>query len=335
MFAELLDRTFHIVPRTWVTTLVLGGVLFVPTSYLIGWAYGRLFDVFGKVGGMAGDNPTFVLATLGIVYLWLVIAVLAQGLVQLLVRACVTEHAGRAARGEDASSIRVIAHVIGKKYGRLIGQRALQLAILSVTFGAAATAASVAAAVAAALNATLLAILLGGLLGCAGLALTIWLSVRFAVTLESLVIDGVKIEESFNRSTSVVHGNWWRVFGCTLLFGLMVSFASSLIATPIVLFSGLRRYVQFVEALVRGAGTEGSNRQLLTLLAGMGRRMGLFQYVSSLLGSFVTPVFMTLLFLELKKRHEPAAEPPAEPAVPAQDPSSPAQDPSSALQGPQ
>ncbi len=332
MFAELLDRMFHIVSRTWVTTLILGGVLFVPTSYLIGWAYGRLFDVFGRVGGMTGDNPTLVLATVGVAYLWLVIAVLAQGLVQLLVRACVTEHAGRAARGEDASSPRVIIHVIGKKYGRLIGQRALQLTILSVTFGAAATAAGAAAAVAAALNATLVALLLGGLLGCAALALTIWLSVRFAVTLESLVIDGAKIEESFNRSTSVVHGNWWRVFGYVLLFGLMVSFASSLIATPIVLFSGLRRYVQFIEVLLRGAsGTEGSNRLLLSLLADMGRRMGLFQYVSSLLGSFVTPVFMTLLFLELKKRHEPAVAP----AVPAQDPSSPAQDPSSALQEPQ
>jgi hypothetical protein len=316
MFAELLDRTFHIMSRTWVTTLILGGVLFVPSSYLIGWAYGRLFEVLGKVGGMAGDNPTLLLTTLGMAYLWLVIGVLAQGLVQLLVRACVTEHAGRAARGENPASTLVITHVIGKKYGRLIGQRLLQLTILSITFGAAAMAAGAAAAVAVALHATLLAILLGGLLGCAGLALTIWLSVRFAVTLESLVIDGAKVEESFDRSASVVRGNWWRVFGYTLLFGLMVSFASSLIATPIVLFSGLRRYVQFVEALLRGtSGTEGGNTLLLSLLAGMGRRMGLFQYVSSLLGSFVTPVFMTLLFLELKKRHEPESGSP----VPAQD----------------
>jgi len=319
MFAELLDRTFHVMSRTWVTTLVLGGVLFVPTSYFIGWAYGRLFDVLGKVKGMAGDNPTFLLATLGMAYLWLVIAALAQGLVQLMVRACVTEHAGRAARGENAASTRVITHVVGKKYGRLIGQRVLQLAILSVTFGAAAMAAGAAGAIAAALHATFLAILLGVLLGCAGLALAIWLSVRFSVTLESLVIDGVKVEESFNRSTAVVHGNWWRVFGCTLLFGLMVSFASSLIATPIVLFSGLRRYVQFLEALLRGtSGTEGGNELLLNLLAGMGRRMGLFQYVSSLLGSFVTPVFMTMLFLELKRRHEPAGEPGAVPPVSTQ-----------------
>lgn len=316
MFAELLDRTFHIMSRTWLTALVLGCILFAPTSYLTGWAYGRLFEVFGKVGGMAEDNPMFLLATLGKAYFWLVIGILSQGLVQLLVRACVTDHAARAARGEVAASTRVISHVVRKKFGRLIGQRLLQLTILSITFGAAAMAAGAAVGLAVALDATLLAVLLGGLLGCAGLALTIWLSVRFSVTLESLVIDGAKVEESFDRSTSVVQGNWWRVFGCTLLFGLMVSFASSLVATPIVLFSGLRKYAQFIEELLRGtSGTGGDSTFHLRLLAGMGREMGLFQYVSSLLEALVAPVFMTLLFLELKKRHEPESGP----SVPAQD----------------
>jgi hypothetical protein len=320
MFSELLDRTFRVMSRTWVTTLILGGALFVPTAYFTGWAYGRLFEVLGKVSGTAGHNPVFVLTTLGMAYVWLIVAALAQGLVQLLVRACVTEHAGRAARGEDVPRMRIITLVVRKKYGRLIGQRSLQLMILSVTFGAAAFVAGAAAAVAAAAHAALLAILLGGLLCCAGLALATWLSVRFAVTLESMVIDGAKVEESFDRSTSVVRGNWWRVFGYTLLFGLMVSFASSLIATPIVIFSGLRRYAELIEALLRGtSGTHGGNTFLLSLFAGMGKRMGLFQYVHSLLGSFVTPVFMTLLFLELKNRHESGSVPP----VPAQDAAGP------------
>ena len=45
------------------------------------------------------------------------------------------------------------------------------------------------------------------------------------------------------------------------------------------------------------SGSQDFNAVFLRMLAGVGRRHGIFQYVESLLAAFVTPVFMTLLFV--------------------------------------
>jgi hypothetical protein len=306
-FSDLLDGTFNMISRTWMTSLVLGGVLFIPTAFLFGWAYGAFMDsIIGLAGGMAGDNPASVLVPFGLGYLWIILAALAQGVVFLFVRACVTEHSARVVRGEPANTFGIASYVIRKKYAPLLGQRVLQMVILSITFFAAMFVAGIFVGIAAALQLTVLAILLGIILGLAGFALVIWLSVRYRVTLESLVIDGTGIEQSIDASMALVRRRWWRVFGYTLLFGLMVSFASSLIATPIMFFSTIRQFIHALEGILRDtSGSQSFNAVFLRLLAGLGRRLGILQYIQSLIACFVTPVFMTLLFLELKKPAQP------------------------------
>ncbi len=316
-FADLLDGTFNMISRTWMTSLILGGVLFIPTAFLFGWAYGAFMDsIKDMVGGMAGDDPTAGLVALGLGYLWIILAALAQGVVFLFVRACVTEHSARVVRGEPANTFSIAVHVLKNKYAPLLGQRVLQMVIISITFCGAMLVTSVAIGITAALQLTWLAVLLGIVFGLGGLALVIWLSVLYRVTLESLVIDGTGIEQSIDASMALVKNRWWRVFGYTLLFGLMVSFASSLIATPIMFFSTIRQFIHALESVLRdSSGSQSFNQVFLRLLAGLGRRLGILQYVESLLACFVTPVFMTLLFLELKKPPRPKGVPEA--AVPA------------------
>lgn len=302
-FADLLDGTFGMLSRTWLTTLSLGGVLFIPTSFFIGWSYGTLLDAFKGFSPAESQDPAAILVPLGIAYLWLVLAALVHGLVYLFVRACVTEHAARTARGETAAPGAVAAFILRGRYARLLGQRVVQMMILSITLGAATVVAAAGIGIAMALDSTLLAVLVGAAFGAAGLGVFTWIAVRYMVTLESLVIDDAGIEQSFDHSMALVRRRWWRVFGYTLLFGLMVSFASSIIATPVMLFSNIREYMHSLELLLKGNWSDRSfNQVLMQLFAGLGRRLGILQYVQSLLGSLVTPVFMTLLFLDLKKQ---------------------------------
>jgi len=310
-FADLLDGTFTMISRTWMTSLILGGVLFIPTAFLFGWAYSAFFDSIKEMaGGMARENPTSGLLAFGLGYLWILLAALAQGLVFLFVRACVTEHTARAVRGEATNTFSVAAHVIRNKYAQLLGQRVLQMIIVSITLSAVVLIVSLAIGALLAIKLTGLAILAGILFSLAGLAVVIWLSVSYRVTLESLVIDGTRIEQSLDHSLALVRPRWWRVFGYTLLFGLMVSFASSLIGTPIMFFATIRQFIHALEALVReSSGPRSFNQVFLRLMAGLGRRLGILQYVQGLISAFVTPVFMTLLFLELKK--PPAPQPAA------------------------
>ncbi len=311
-FVDLLDGTFSLISKTWTTSLILGALLFIPTSIFFGWAYGALFDAIKGIAGMGeedyGHGP--VLATLGIGYLWIALAALAQGLVYLFVRACVTEHAARAARGEPADTARGVIHVIARSYAPLLGQRVIQIMIFAITVAGGAFLSSAASAIATALHATVLAVVLAFVFGLAGVVVAIWISVRYMVTLESLVIDGTGIEQSFDASMDLVRRRWWRVFGYTLLFGLIVDFAASLIGTPIVFFSTIRQLVQGLQELLRDTtGSQDFNAVFLRLLSGLGRRLGVLQYVQSLIAAFVAPVFMTLLFLDLKKKTTEAAAP--------------------------
>ena len=136
-FTDLLDGTFTLISRTWLTSLLVGGVLFIPTSILFGWAYDAFLPAMESLGKSAQTLQSSVLIAFGLSYLWLLLAVLAQGFVYLFVRACVTEHASRAVRGEPASTFGVMRDVITRKYGKLIGLRVLQLAILGIVFAAA------------------------------------------------------------------------------------------------------------------------------------------------------------------------------------------------------
>ena len=310
-FTDLLDGTFTLISRTWLTSLLVGGVLFIPTSILFGWAYDAFLPAMESLGKSAQNLQSSVLIAFGLSYLWLLLAVLAQGFVYLFVRACVTEHASRAVRGEPASTFSVMRDVITRKYGKLIGLRVLQLAILGIVFAAACAVGGVAAAIfGGLLKSTALAALLSMLLVLGGLIVVIWLAVRYTVTLESLVIDGTGIDQSIDASMALVRHRWWRVFGYTLLFSLMVSFASSLIATPVMFFSNIRQFIHVMERLLREtSGSRSFNSMFRDLLVGMGRRLAILQYVQSVLGCFVSPVFMTLLFLELKKRPVPEPQP--------------------------
>lgn len=305
-FVDLLDGTFSLISKTWMTSLILGAVLFIPPALLFGWAYGSLFDAVTSAAVMGEGDYITMLRSLGFAYLWIVIAALAQGIVFLFVRACVTDHAARAVRGEQTNTLSVFVHVITRRYAPLLGQRVLQTLILAITVVGVSLVAGLGIGVFAALGLTVPAVLAGTVLGTAGICLVTWLAVRFMVTLESLVIDGTRIEQSIDHSMALVRHRWWRVFGCTLLFGLMVSFASSLVGTPIVFFSTIRQLIQALQEITRDAsGSRNFNAIFLRTLAGLGRRLGILQYVHSLLAAFVTPVFMTLLFLRLKKEATP------------------------------
>ena len=310
-FADLLDGTFSLISRTWVASLVFGGVLFIPPSALFGWAYGRFLDVLRDMAGVGAGEYGTLMARMGVAYAGIALAVLVQGVVFLFVRACVTEIAARARSGGSVSPWSAAAHVLSRRYGPLLLQRLIQTVIIALTTTAAVLVAGLAAGLAAALGVTVLAVILGVLLGLAGLGVAVWISVRYTVTLESMVVDGTGVEPSFDQSMALVRGRWWKVFGYTLLFGLMVSFASSLVATPIMFFSTIRQFIHNLEAVLRDtSGQLDLNAAFLRLLSGMGRRLGILQYVQSVASGFVTPVFMTLLFFQLKE--PPALNAPAD-----------------------
>lgn len=68
--------------------------------------------------------------------------------------------------------------------------------------------------------------------------LAAWLGILFLLATPALVLEGVGVRRAFGRSRDLVHGAWWRIFGITLLTGLMVGFAAFVIALPFEAMGG-------------------------------------------------------------------------------------------------
>ena len=313
MLSDVFDGTFRMLSRTWLTTLVCGGVLFIPAALLYGWSFGRFFDAIAAMA--EAEESDSILLSMGLGYLWIMVAALLLGFAMLFVRACVTEHTARLARGESPDLPGIVWHVFSRRYGRLIGQRALQYTILVAIMIGATLIGGISFGISLAVELPLvgtLGITLGVL---AGAVIVTWLSIRWSLTLETVVIEDAKISSSLGRSEDLVRGAWWRVLGYTLLLSLMMGFAVSLIATPIVFFASIREYVRFLGGLLKGGEGEGDAISLMrSLFGGMGLRFAILMYIQSLFAMLVTPVFMTLLFLELRKRTDAAAPADAPPA---------------------
>jgi hypothetical protein len=73
---------------------------------------------------------------------------------------------------------------------------------------------------------------LGVLGGLAGLAVGVWLWVRFCLAAPALVLERQKVLGALRRSAKLVRGNWWRIFGVQLLALILVRVIAFIVRTP-------------------------------------------------------------------------------------------------------
>jgi hypothetical protein len=307
-FAAILDGTFGLLGATWTTSLAAGALAFLPAAVLYGWAWQRTLAAYTAVYGRldpAGPSPA---AILGRLFLPLAAAALVQGLATLFVRACVTDRAVAALRGERASPARVAGRVLRRHGARLVGQRVLQGLLYGAVFAAILVAAVVVIAIAPSDAAPATPVALFLLFYLAGFAAWVGVWVRCSFTLEAVVIDGAAAGRSFRLSAALVRRGWWRVFGARLLFALMLGFAASLVATPVVFFATLRAYARWLAGAVAGSTDATSLPEMIRAMGtGLPLRLAIFSWLQGLLTALLAPVFMTLLYLERKRRQSDEA----------------------------
>ena len=299
-FAVLLDGTFGLLGRTWATSLACGAVVLLPAAVLYGWAWQRLFSA-------VADVEVSPMSALGGMVVPMLGAALVQGLAAMFVRACVTDRAVSALRGQGGSPALVAGRVLRRFGARLVAQRVLQGLLYAAVLAAAVVVAVIGLAVgnpfrdgpgsAGGAIALFVVLYLAGIVAC------VWLWARYSFTLEAVVIDGARVGQTFALSTSLVRRGWWRVFGTRLLFALMLGFAASLVATPIVFFATIKAYARYLAGLLEDTADPDS---LLEMIRSMGSilplRLALLGYLQGLLNALFAPVFMTLLYLERKRR---------------------------------
>ncbi len=79
-----------------------------------------------------------------------------------------------------------------------------------------------------------------GILGSIGaLVVTIWVTIRLTLAVPAVVLEGAAPFAALRRSWQLVQGSWWRVFGVTLLGGLVVFVISSILQIPFAIVGSL------------------------------------------------------------------------------------------------
>jgi hypothetical protein len=140
-----------------------------------------------------------------------------------------------------------------------------------------------------------------GFIGIVTIPVVIWVLIRWSVAMPALFGEGTGPVKSLGRSWNLVRDNWWRTFGILILVSIMTGLIQSALGA---LFGG-------VAALIPGLSDD--------------LRAGLITTVTTVvdaLVSAVTPIAITMLYLDLRVRKEGLdldqlarqAAPPAAPA---------------------
>ncbi len=138
--------------------------------------------------------------------------------------------------------------------------------------------------------------LLGGLL--LGPVAT-WLYVRFSLAPTVVVFEQQRPMAALRRSTVLVRGNWWRVFGIGLLAYVMAGVIGYMIQMPFQMIGMLPGLFDPADL-----GAEPSGGEVLALFGGLMLMSFVSQLVSQLFTSVFPPLVIGLLYVDLRMRTE-------------------------------
>ncbi|MFD4870497.1 glycerophosphoryl diester phosphodiesterase membrane domain-containing protein [Streptomyces sp. NPDC058412] len=84
------------------------------------------------------------------------------------------------------------------------------------------------------------------------LPLLLWLGIKFSLASPALMLEKSTVLKAFARSSKLVKGAWWRVFGITALTGLIATLLAAMIVMPFQ-WAGLIAFGGGMDALADGS----------------------------------------------------------------------------------
>ncbi|CAL9553154.1 hypothetical protein SUDANB145_04465 [Streptomyces sp. enrichment culture] len=121
-----------------------------------------------------------------------------------------------------------------------------------------------------------------------------WLMIRFSLASPALMLEKQGIVKAMSRSTKLVQGSWWRIFGIQLLAAIIANVVASIVVIPFT----------FLAAAFNGDGFSG----LVDGSGGLGWTFLVISGIGSVIGSMITfPIsagVTVLLYIDQRIRRE-------------------------------
>ncbi|ROQ74093.1 hypothetical protein EDD95_6786 [Streptomyces sp. CEV 2-1] len=129
--------------------------------------------------------------------------------------------------------------------------------------------------------------------------LAVWLWVKFSLAPSAVVFENQGPIAAMRRSSALVRGDWWRIFGISLLAGAIAGVASYLIQLPfsfIGMFSGMLGSANL--------GDDPNPASIIVAMSGYLVVMMIGQLVSQLIVATFPPLVTGLLYVDRRIRTE-------------------------------
>jgi hypothetical protein len=295
---DLFDRWFKLIASTWLRNLIVSTLLLGPAAIVFAIAIENGFDQilqFAERTGGEFDRETVSSIVGFFVWFFFGIVILLAGTVTATVGVTITgcsEMSSKTVSWQEA-----LRSTLSIRLLKVFGQYILEFVGLGLI-----VAIPYALIVAAIAAESILLGLLGGVLIFIAIAGAVYLVVSFAFTVPAIAWENCDIIEAFRRSWTLVRGHWWRTFGILLLMSLIVSFAVSLLMTPlylVVLWDFFRSYFEMLSSL--GSG-EPDAELVRTMLSSFGFGFGIVNAIAAIAQVIVAPLYTVVLYFDLRAR---------------------------------
>nr|WP_175420881.1 hypothetical protein [Streptomyces griseus] len=129
--------------------------------------------------------------------------------------------------------------------------------------------------------------------------LAVWLWIKFCLAPAAVVFEGQGPVAALRRSAQLVRGDWWRIFGITLLAGMMAAAAGYVVQMP---FSILGMFPGVIGT--SSLGDDPSPAAVIVAMSGSLVAMMLGQLVSQIISTTFPQLVTGLLYVDRRIRTE-------------------------------
>ncbi len=297
---DIFDRLFTLIAKTWLRNLIIASVILIIPVLIMAFSMNGFLS---GIAGMANErNYGDEFATPGFVEVLGHLAVFAFGLLVFLFAAAaarlgVTIVSCAEMAGEPMDWRDALGRSFGIRYARVLGTYILTALAIGALIGVPYILIFVAIAVRSIALGLVAGLFLLGL-GC----LAVYVGIRWSFLVPAVAWEDLGVMASFRRSWSLVKDNWWRVLGIMLLMGIITSVAVSLVLAPFYVAAFLS-FFSGIFSHLRGFQSEPADpRMFLEGLRSFGFGIGILSGVSSILQLLVSPLYVVVLYFDLRAR---------------------------------
>jgi|GEM_PF-3857215 len=306
---DLLSMTFRMFQKIWKDSVKISVLFILPGALAYGFSFIYFFNFFLKYITKINQNPGDIrilinfLTAYGLLFLGMIIYILLY----TYVSSVISYKSFKKAHNEDIDIKECAITVFKEKFGRIFLQGLLKtliiigIEIIFIILIAICTFFISYSTINILMLLKIMMILTIILLSIGFIAVIFWLSYSLIFSKEAILYDNLGVIDSLGKSFNLVKKNWWRVFGITYLFNLMMSFLANMIISPLLIFAILPIYIKIITGLINNKIDEISNifSNMFFYIAII---YGVMILIQSVIIALFNPVFKSLFYLDLKVR---------------------------------